>query len=67
MSKMNGNTTVADLLRGAATVMDNENTDTVRLTADIDGRSVVFELRLVGEVKQPKTKGAKDGKPASTH
>jgi len=47
---MNGNTTVAELLRGAATVMDNENTDTVRLTADIDGRLVEFELRLVGEV-----------------
>lgn len=67
MSKMNGNTTVADLFRGAAALMDNENTDTVRLTADIDGRLVEFELRLVGEVKQPKTKGANDGKPASTH
>lgn len=65
---MNGKTTVADLLRGAAAVMDNENTDTVSLTADIDGQLVEFELRLVGVVKRPKSKSeANDGKPAPTH
>lgn len=65
---MNGNTTVQELLRSAAAVMDDEGTDTVSLTADIDGRLVEFEIRLVGEVERPKTNGeANDGKPAPTH
>lgn len=65
---MNGNTKVADLLRAASGLMAERNTDTVTLTADIDGRSVVFELRLVGELNRRKTNSEEnDGKPASTH
>lgn len=64
---MNGEMMVADLLRAASALMVERNTDTVTLTADVDGRSVVFELRLVGEVSQPKSKKAEDGKPTSTH
>lgn len=64
---MNGNSKVADLLRAAADLMDKHNTNSVTLTADIDGISVLFELRLVGELRQPKTKEANNGKPASTH
>lgn len=64
---MNGNSKVADLLRAAADLMGKNNTRCVTMTADIDGISVLFELRLVGELRQPKTKEAKNGKPASTH